>query len=251
MGLFSRKEKELCTICEQNESSKKLSDGFICKDCMKKCSPFINAFLADWKTISRDKAINAIKDHENNLDRIQAFDKTQSVGTYLEVDSVNKFWKVSSIPNVIFLYNEIIDFELLENGQTVTKGSLSGAVVGAALFGGVGAVVGSVAGKKQKQEIIEYKIKITTNNIYFPSVYIDFLSNGKVKDGSFTQKLNVKLAQEALSLLTQITNSSTQQQSTPNTTSVADEILKLKQLMDSGIISEEEFNSKKTQLLNL
>ncbi len=251
MGLFSRKEKELCTICSQNESAKNLSDGFICKECMKNCSPFINSFLLDWKAVSTEKVTTAIKAKEDNLERTNIFNKTQNAGTYLEVDSVNQFWKVSSLSNVIFRYNEILDFELLENGKTVTKGGLGSAVVGGVLFGGVGAIVGSVAGKKHQQEITEYKIKITTNNTFFPSVYIDFLSAGKEKEGSFTHKINVKLAQEVLSLLTQITNSQAEPQTTTNDISVADEILKFKQLMDSSIITEEEFNSKKTQLLNL
>ena len=49
-----------------------------------------------------------------------------------------------------------------EDGETITKGSLGGAMVGGALFGGVGAIVGSGMGSKTKQEISEYRIKIVT-----------------------------------------------------------------------------------------
>ena len=50
-------------------------------------------------------------------------------------------------------------------------------------------------------------------------------------------------------LISEYKNSNTVQQS--NTSSVADEILKFKNLLDNGIITQEEFEAKKKQLLGL
>lgn len=252
MGLFfNKKEKGVCSICNEGEGVKNLEDGFICKDCISKCAPFINdSILINWKLFSKQKVNNAIAASEINQHRANIFQKTQNAGGHIEIDTTNQLWKASSLKNVIFEYKDILDFELLENGKTVTKGGLGSAVVGGVLFGGVGAVVGSVAGKKTKQEITEYRIKITTNNPFYPSVYINLLSAGSVKSDSFIHKANTQLAQDMLSALTQMTKSQPSQPETSGA-SVADEILKLKQLADSGIITQDEFEQKKKQLLAL
>ena len=60
------------------------------------------------------------------------------------------------------------------------------------------------------------------------------------------------MAQEALSVLSIITKSQ-EQGNTANTEGVseADEILKFKKLLDAGIITQEEFDLKKKQLLGI
>ena len=252
MGLFfNKKEKGVCSICKINNDCKELADGFICKDCIENLKPFINNnIFINWKDFSLQKINQALEMSKINDERLQIFQKSQDYGKYLEIDSNNQLWKTSSRKNVVFSYSDILDFELLENGKTVTKGGLGSAVVGGVLFGGVGAVVGSVAGKKTKQEITEYRIKITTNNPFFPSLYIDLLASGKVKEGSISHNLNVHTAQEILSLLTQITNTVS---TLPRIQeySAADEIWKRKQLVDRGIITQDEFEQKKKQLFAL
>lgn len=60
----------------------------------------------------------------------------------------------------IYKYSDIVDYELLEDGESITKGGLGRAVVGGALFGGVGAVVGGVTGHKKKYSCMhEFKNK--------------------------------------------------------------------------------------------
>ena len=55
-----------------------------------------------------------------------------------------------------------------------------------------------------------------------------------------------------MSLLSIITTECTAlPESSTNSISAADEIMKFKQLLDGGIITQEEFNEKKKQLLNL
>lgn len=60
-------------------------------------------------------------------------------------------------------------------------------------------------------------------------------------------------AQECLSLLQLISNKqeAVEDSNIAATTSNADEILKFKNLLDSGIITQEEFDAKKKQLLGL
>ena len=137
---------------------------------------------------------------------------------------------------------------MLQNGNSITKGSLGNAVIGGAVFGGVGAIVGGSVGKKKTvQEVTEFRIKIITKNSFYPEIYIDFLTAGKTKENGILFKSYAASAQKILSLLTIITSKNSVIEASGFF--VADEILKFKQLLDAGIISQEEFNQKKHQLL--
>lgn len=156
----------------------------------------------------------------------------------------------------VYNYEDIVDFELLEDGTSVTKGGLGRAVVGGLLFGGVGAIVGGVTGGKKNKGICNsLKIKITINSMSSPTVYVNLI-NTKTKTDSFVYKTMYHSAQEALSLLQIICNSVEAEKGAASAAesrpvSAADEIAKFKALLDSGAITQEEFDAKKKQLLEL
>lgn len=116
------------------------------------------------------------------------------------------------------------------------------------MFGGVGAVIGGTTGKKSQKEIIKKMyIKITLNHTYDTYTEISLIS-ADTKKGSFLYNTMTDCANKILALLDSITAES----SAPSFSgSAADEILKYKQLLDCGAITEEEFNKKKSELLNL
>lgn len=199
------KKKELCCICGQNEGDKKIIEGMICKNCISKCGQFL--ITLNWKNISSDRVKQAISANEINAKYLDTFHATKKCEKYFEMDENNQLWKVPCFsPTLVFPYSDIVGYELLQDGVTVTKGSVGGAIVGGALFGGVGAIVGSGMGSKTKQEINEYRIKIITKNICYPEVFINFLTTGKVKSDSILYKTHSGNAQHILSLLTIITN---------------------------------------------
>lgn len=173
------------------------------------------------------------------------FAKTNCVGNFLEIDETNKLWRLpSSYPQIIFPYTDILEYEVIKNGTSITKGGLGRAIVGGALFGGAGAIVGGVTGKKKtKTKVTEHKIKITLKNAQLPVVYINLLPFGS----DYTaDQITAHLAQ----MVKEIEAADSKvNQSAP--VSAADEITKLKRLMDDGTITEQEFEAKKTQLLNI
>lgn len=199
------KKKESCCICNQNEGDKKIIEGMICKNCISKCGQFL--LTLNWKNVSSERVKQAIYVNETNAKNLDVFNTTRKCEKYIELDENNRLWKVPCFsPNLVFPYSDIISYELLQDGETITKGSLGGAIVGGALFGGVGAIVGSSMGSKTKQEISEYRIKIVTKNPCYPEVYINFLTTGKVSSDSILYKTHSGNAQHILSLLTIITN---------------------------------------------
>ena len=97
-------------------------------------------------------------------------------------------------------------------------------------------------------------VKITVNNMASPVEYIKLISSTTSKN-SMIYRGAYQDAQEIISLLQLICNqrnsmNNISQEST-HCASAADEIRKYKALMDEGIITEEEFLSKKKQLLDL
>jgi len=113
-------------------------------------------------------------------------------------------------------------------------------------------VVGGITGEKKSQTICKrLEIKITVRDIRNPAIYI-FIIVIDTKKNSLSFRGLYGEAQEILSVLQMICDSRTvQEQNTTTALSAADEILKFKNLLDSGIISQVEFETKKEQLLGL
>ena len=123
-------------------------------------------------------------------------------------------------------------------------------MVGGALFGGTGAIVGGVTGRKKTKEFCNsLRLKVTINDISNPVVYINFLETRTKKD-SFTYKTLANSAQECLSVFQLICDKKNNEQS-QTSGDVTDEIMKYKKLLDAGAITQEEYDMKKKELLNI
>jgi len=261
MGFFDL--KATCINCQKEVGLNrfKTAEGWICPNCFKLCgysltTPITRKTLSD---IQADLEKNSLK-----KEKLSAFKATKKVGTFIEFDDINRQWLIpdgffggKKNPK-IYSFDDIIEYELLEDDETITKGGLGRAVAGGILFGGVGAIVGGVTGgRKTKTVINSLKIKITINDLANPTVYVTLI-NQKTKSDSIIYKTNYNAAQEILSTLSLIHKNNENQikdiqteESKNVSISQADEILKFKALLDSGVITQEEFDAKKKQLLNL
>lgn len=188
------------------------------------------------------------------------FTPTKMVGNYFAIDENTCLWAISKGTSsfkhsVLYSYDDIVDYELLEDGSSVVKGGAGRALVGGMFFGGVGAIVGGATStRKAKQICTNLSIKITVNNIATPVEYIKLISSATRKD-SLTYRGAFQDAQEIISLLQLIRNqcaipSSSSPEPTQQTSTV-DKIRKYKALMEEGIITEDEFLFKKKQLLGM
>lgn len=228
--------KKICSICNENKKKKKLLDGFVCETCLRKCGPFRTQ--VNTKKASIDIIRKAMMASQINTKRIAVFKPTKTIKNHISFDEVNRLWR----PQVYlaFRYEDIISFETDVSKETVISGNAGKAVAGGLLFGGVGAVAGASGKRKAKEVITGCQIKIITRNELYPVVNIYCMPQE---------------ASEITAQLTVIVDSLKKPQHTDvnivNTASGADEILKYKKLLDDGIITNEEFEEKKKQLLNL
>ena len=254
-GLFG--EKGTCSICGKEKTSKKLSDGFVCSKCLDLCGNNRNTFKKLQDTTTKEILEEIEKERQANLD-ITNFVGTRGVGKLIKFDDNAKkilFPKTLLTKARIYDYSELLGYEILEDGNTITKGGLGSAVVGGALFGGIGAVVGGLTGGKKSKEVVKsLKVKIVLDNKVVPAEYIELLKTEFKKDG-FVYRAAKQEAEDIIAILTSISAENEKNQinnsNTQNTNDPIIEVKRYKELLDNGIITQEEFDKKKKELLNL
>lgn len=240
--------KKSCVICGKElglfSAKATISDGVVCADCLHQAGIGSLSNGQSFDTTSLKQLIG------ERIILVRSFSPTKKIGNYLAIDEAHKSFKIGKD---IFEYSNLLSFELMEDGHTVTKGGLGSAIAGGILFGGIGAVVGGVVGgKKTKGVCNSMQLKITLRNSYTDTVYIPFITTS-TKTSGFIYKTAQSSAQSCISALEIIAdeaNSMAGSTSQAFASSAADEIMKFKQLLDAGIITQEEFDTKKQQLLN-
>lgn len=162
-------------------------------------------------------------------------------------DDLNRFMR----------FSDIIDCEIIEDGETIVGGNVGKALIGGAILGPIGAVAGAAAKKKITSSISNVSFKIYLSDINKSSRIYSLLDKSCKKSDS-DYKVAIGLANQLYSTISAIIHSISKdkdQTSQVNTyeqsCSAADEIRKYKSLLDDGIITQEEFEAKKKQLLNL
>lgn len=270
MGLFGWK----CEICGNDVSLNKVmvkGKKYVCFDCCKAAGynplTWMGSLITSAEEIE-DRIKNGVPEKpalgnkplfsnfkRNEASDGQEFQVTKTVANWIKIDEVHQLWFTQSQFGVkkspIHAFSDVLSFELLEDGDSITKGGLGRAAVGAITFGGVGAIVGGVTGKRRtKTNCTSMRIKITLNDMKAPVEYIDLI-NMKTARNSALYKRSIEQANEILAVLQVMCEMNKSTSSVSQPSSAADEIRKFKELLDQGIITLEEFNTKKKQLLDL
>ena len=235
--------KKLCAVCERKLGilSRKIqiSDAVICMNCLNSAGI---STLSNPMAYSQQSIANLINTRKII---VQKFKPTKFVGNYISIDENNKLFQIGQD---IFTYENLLSFELLEDNQTVFKGGLGRAIAGGLFFGGIGAIIGGITGKRREKNICHtMRLRVSLKNTYTDVVYINLITT-RTKIRSFVYKSATNSAQQCITLLETISNYTN---CTDQTTSVADEIMKFKRLLDQKIITQEEFDIKKQELLKL
>lgn len=244
--------KNMCSVCHNEKTKVHLSEGLVCSTCMG----LAGLELKDYKKIQTYSVVDINRMIEYNMKNkleIENFKTTKKIGGFIEFDDINKKWfipkdKSSKAYPKIYNYEDILEFELLKDGESVTKGGIGKAVAGGLIFGGVGAIVGGSTGKKTTKEVIKsLNIKITLNDINDPTEYINLID---FKTPKFEYQNIYTSTEEILSTLSIILEGNKTVLNKKNY-SDADEIVKFKNLFEEGVITQEEFNKKKQEILGL
>ena len=186
---------------------------------------------------------------QNWLDR-NNFKITSSVRSVL-IDENTKRWAVyKSEQNPVYNFKDIVRVELDENGNKyVSQNGVLRAVVGSAIFGGVGAIVGATTATKS-HTINSLNVIVYTSRISDPVITIPLIIS-PVSDSSALYSRNKADAIKLMGMLNAIAvQNEPAKAENVSAISNADELAKYKKLLDEGAISEEEYKEVKSKILN-
>lgn len=254
----------ICEVCGFKlgfrPKDNKCINGYVCDSCYFKSKLRIPLDKVSIREVVKGiENQNKIDTSENTtLSPVTSYkpatvNQTSSVGKHIFLNETLKTFTIQGMSEPCS-FDKLISFELVEDNDVVTKskGNITRAVTGGILFGGVGAVIGATTAKQLSTTLI-HKMYINVFVNDKNKNYKIILIRDTTKKDSFIYRINRELADNILAHLNSIisSNESQSSKSVENNTSVADEILKYKSLLEIGAITEDEYNQKKKQLLEL
>jgi hypothetical protein len=162
-----------------------------------------------------------------------------------------------------FSYNDLLSISLIEDGETVTdfrrSSQIGGALIGGLVLGGLGAVIGGLSGTTKTSEMVEkITLRLVVNDTKNPLFEIDFLNTQtKKKDLRYQDAMQkarhwhglIEVLIKRADMEDKENEKNNVVQSSSN--SLADELKKLAELRDTGVLSDAEFQKQKEKLLGL
>lgn len=245
-----------CAICNKKtgliNGKIKLKDAIICKKCAEKANIKQNSFqeIIDNKGISLNTVKQKINEHtqiENN------FNVTKKINNKIQFDDNARVLKGNFTPlglkaNEYINYDDILDVNAIIDENDIRKSGLGGAIGGGILFGPAGALVGGInsRGQVKKKAVEKLHINITLKNGTVKTLYF---IDSKVKTDSFIYKQSYdEFIKVGAKLEAIIKDNKIKTFDTNNQNQLIEQLVNLKNLLDLGVITQEEFDSKKEEL---
>lgn len=154
--------------------------------------------------------------------------------------------------------SKLTEVELRAQETSITKAArgsqIIGVAVGGALLGGVGAVIGGLSGKQiAASEVKSLKLHLKFDDFENPSNSVLVWSKGiGATQPPLPMEHNRRIAQELIEKLDVLINDGAKKQVEPpavSKASTANELEKLHQLFEKGVIDELEFKNLKAKVL--
>ncbi len=238
-------------------------------------SPFLDVLLI-FKKSDEELAVKAMRKEsygklKQNLQEQRVLDSDFTISktipivtngwstTELLIDNINKkfVYRNGTIYSKARKFSDIINYEVYENGKSCVKGSAGSALVGGVFFGLTGLIVGSNVSRNINEECNQLKLIIRINDFNCPQIVINYAYNAALSKSSTTYNNMKDNLQSVCSMLEYMINKRTLEQSsmlkqevvTPK--SDKEQLTELKEMLDDGLITQEDFEKKKKQILGL
>lgn len=187
MLLFKRKEP--CSICGGEVSrllGHKLSDGALCSDCRRNCTQYLS-----------DPGYLSVEDIKRNMEArtanqaLYTFFNPVHVGATLYVDFQNQLWclgyETESKQAYIFHFEELIDYQFIEDGKKIPRNNIDRATRDGFLFGKMG-----LWERKGKGSIDNLSVLLTVKNEWIDRLTINIvhstIQNGTLEYNNYLHK---------------------------------------------------------------
>lgn len=170
----------------------------------------------------------------------------------IAISVTNNLKKAAFFDFKVYNFDDIVSVDVVEDGSSVISGNAGATLIGGMLLGGVGALAGAAKKKKVKKVCSSLGIEIRFDSLDEPVRVIEYIGSS-TKTDSWFYKEAVKSLKEIYDILNYVViqNNKQPEQQTDNQSYPIDEIRKYKALFDDGIITQEEFEAKKKQLLGI
>ena len=156
-----------------------------------------------------------------------------------------------------YAFDSLVDYELYEDGRSIIKSTAENtAFADTLLYGKAGAAAAATAPKEVHEYCSDVHITLVINDMKRPQIIIPLISMETLKT-SVEYRYAIETAKKITAMCAVIkanqTSKETKEEKVKSTDSVDQygEISKIFELKEKGIITEEEFNMKKKQLLGL
>ena len=146
-----------------------------------------------------------------------------------------------------FHIKDLLAVELLVNSTPVSI--FKRAAVGTLIFGGIGTLTGVISGLKSKKNV-KLSVALQLDDIQIPSLIIKCGLEAAFKLIHTLAKIEKDYYDKNPSQLKLIEEKPEVDNNSTNNNFLSEEIMKLKKMLDDGVIDEEEFKAFKRKLLN-
>ena len=178
----------------------------------------------------------------------------------LIVDNENKRFVYYSrnFQSKTYSFLDIINYEVYENGNSKVQGRAGAALIGGAFFGLGGFIVGSSMSRNINEKCNDLKLIIRLNDLNNPQITITYIERAEL-DKNDRRYRNIKENMQSIcSILEYMINERTLEQSVIiHQEKICEEkpskeqLRELKEMLDEGLITQEDFEQKKKQILGL
>ena len=212
-------------------------------------------------------AFSIMSSFRNAFIAARGFSQTISIGGCLSVDEEKGLWYISSLTDNapvylsnIFSFSDVLEASLKDASNKTIKGAAGGALVGGALFGTVGAVVGSSASDRTMVEnLTQLNLCVTFKDSRKPALCVPLITRYNEDRMKHEKDKNILLA-DAQDVANYLNGHAVFREEAPasfaepkpapaSPSSFIDEIVKLKELLDAGVLTGEEFEIAKRKIL--
>ena len=237
----------------------------------------IISFISESKKMETGRNL-VEKKYNSILSAIPNFKESISI---IDLDEKTAFYVDETSRKICFIqgyeyklieYEKIIRVQLIEDGETKysksTLRTIGGALVGNVIAGETGAIIGGLSGDTKVKKIvkmitIELKLRDINDSTYVFNVFnadqtsFSFCLNGLKTDDDFYSTHYMANAKKIIDTLEVIiddvdkkNNSESKNEQKSSDFSIADELKKLSDLKNQGIITQEEYDQQKAKLLS-
>ena len=162
---------------------------------------FLGIYLVAILLMASASSSLRMKQKRSDDNKMQVIKSTQTkcVGDYLYVNEDKKTFCLPTEDYAQFYFDDLLDYDVVSNGDVVWGGSVLGTAVGAMAGGLTGALLGASA-SKANEICTELKIKLSVNSINHPNIYITLIDH-EVYKSTKEYKKAVEAADEIVGTL--------------------------------------------------